>query len=102
MSNKDLIEIKISRVIPAPKWRVMRLLTRVWEFPKFVPSVKEVTVIQRRHHAMTTNWRVQVDSVPIKWTEEDTLALERDAIYFKATEGDLQEFGGEWKFQSHP
>jgi len=102
MHDKDLIEIKISRVIPAPKWRVMRLLTRVWEFPKFVPSVKEVTVLQRRHHAMTTNWRVQVDSVPIKWTEEDTLALERNAIYFKATEGDLQEFGGEWKFQSHP
>ncbi len=102
MPDKDLIEIKISRVIPAQKWRVVRLLTRVWEFPEFVPSVKEVTVIQKSHHAMTTRWQVQVDNVPIRWVEEDTLALERDAISFKATEGDLQEFGGEWRFQSHP
>lgn len=102
MPDKDSLEIKVSRIIPAQKWRIIRLLTRVWELPIYVPSVKEVVVIQRSGHTMTTKWQVQVDNVPISWVEKDTFAIGQDAIYFKAIEGDLQEFEGEWKFQDHP
>jgi len=102
MPDKDLIEINVSRIIPAQKWRVVRLLTKVWEFPTYMPNVKEATVIQKTRRTMKTKWRVQIDGVPISWVEKDTLALDHDTIYFKAIEGDLQEFKGEWKFQSHP
>lgn len=102
MPDSGLIEIKVTRVIPAQKWRVVRLITKVWEFPKYMPNVKEASVIQKARRRMKTKWRVQVDNVPISWIEEDTLAFEQDAIYFKAVEGDLAEFSGEWNFRNHP
>lgn len=102
MPERNLIEIKVSRFIPAPKWRVIRLLTKVWDFPDYIPCVKEAVPIQKSRHKMTTRWKVQVDKVPISWIEEDTLALSQDTIYFCAIEGDLQEFRGEWKFNSQP
>ena len=40
MPDRDLLQIKVSKVIPAPRWSVIRLLTRVAEFPFFVPTVK--------------------------------------------------------------
>jgi predicted amino acid dehydrogenase/ribosome-associated toxin RatA of RatAB toxin-antitoxin module len=102
MPDKDLIEIKVSRVIPVQKWKAIRLITKVWEFPDYIPCVKEATVIEKSRHTIKTKWRVQVDEVPISWVEEDSLALNQDAIYFKAIEGDLEEFRGEWHFQNHP
>lgn len=99
MPDKDLIEIQVSRIIPAPKWRVIRLITKVEEFPAYIPCVKEAKVIHKAHRKMTTKWRVQVDGIPISWTEEDTLTFDESAIYFKAIEGDLAEFRGEWRFQ---
>jgi len=102
MPDNDLIEIKLSKVIPARKWRVIRLLTRVWEFPGYVPCVKDVQVIEKTRNMMRTKWRVQLDSVPISWTEEDVLWLKENTIYFKAIEGDLEEFDGEWQFRELP
>ena len=102
MPDIDLMEIKISKIIHAQKAKVMRLVTRVDEFPSFVPCVKEVSVIQRDHRVMKTKWRVELEKVPITWTEEDIISAGEDTIYFKATEGDLEEFEGKWLFQDHP
>lgn len=102
MPDKDLIEINVSRIIPAQKWRIIRLITKVWEFPAYIPCVKEASVIQKSRHRMTTKWRIEVDRVPINWIEEDLLALRYNTIYFKAIQGDLQEFKGEWIFHDHP
>ncbi|MCM8797157.1 MAG: hypothetical protein NC923_04685 [Candidatus Omnitrophica bacterium] len=100
--DKDIIEIKVSRVIPAEKWRVIRLLTKVWEFPSYIPSVKEATVLSKSGHKMVTKWRIQVDKVPISWIEEDTLEIAKNKISFCEKEGDLEAFSGEWLFNTHP
>ncbi len=102
MPDNDLIEIKISKVVPAPKWKVIRLITKVWEFPNYVPCVKEASIIEKSRHRMKTRWRVQVDHVPISWIQEDTLTLKQNKISFNAVEGDLAEFRGEWQFSDHP
>ncbi|MFC1599254.1 SRPBCC family protein, partial [Candidatus Omnitrophota bacterium] len=70
-------------------WRIIRLVTKVWEFPSYIPVVKEARVIKRSHNKMKTKWHVQVDSIPISWVEEDTLALRQNSIFFQATEGDF-------------
>ncbi|MEI6514071.1 MAG: SRPBCC family protein, partial [bacterium] len=100
--EKHILETRITRLIHAPKWRVIRLVTKVWDFPSFVPTVKEATVIHKAHNHVRTKWHIQVDSVPIKWVEEDTLELENGCIRFKAIEGDLETFEGEWFFRDHP
>lgn len=102
MPDNDLMKIQVSRVIPSDKRKLIRLITKVWEFPTYIPTVKETSVIKKARNKMITKWKVQVDKVPISWIEEDTLALHKNTIYFKAIEGDLQEFRGEWKFKNHP
>jgi len=102
MPDNDLIEIKISRVIPAPKWKVIRLLTRISDFPRHIPSVKEATVIEKHGHNMKSKWFVQVDHVPIRWVQEDALLLRDDKIVFRSIEGDLAEFRGAWTFRDTP
>ncbi|MFA6217135.1 MAG: SRPBCC family protein [Candidatus Omnitrophota bacterium] len=102
MENNELIEINVSKLIPAKKWRVIRLLTKVNEFPGYMPNVKEVTVLEKIHNTIKTKWKIQVDSIPMSWTEVDTLNLTHNQILFKASEGDLHEFKGSWKFQDDP
>ncbi len=101
MKDNDLINIKISRIISAEKDRVFRLLTKVWEFPSYIATVKEVKLLSREHNKMKTKWRVQVDSIPISWVEEDVLDLNENTISFRALEGDLSEYNGRWALEEH-
>jgi predicted amino acid dehydrogenase/ribosome-associated toxin RatA of RatAB toxin-antitoxin module len=102
MKDNDLIKITLSRVIPAEKWRIIRLLTKVSEFPTYIPCVKESSVIERTRNTMKTRWKIQVDKIPISWVAEDTLDLKNNSIHFKAIEGDLEEFRGQWRFSDDP
>ncbi|MDD5729666.1 MAG: SRPBCC family protein [Candidatus Omnitrophica bacterium] len=102
MQDNEIIEINVSRLIPAKMWRIVRLITKVWEFPEYMPNVKEATVIHKSHNRITTKWKIQVDSIPISWVQEELLALHHNAIYFKSIEGDLESFEGAWKFEDQP
>ncbi|PIQ89890.1 MAG: hypothetical protein COV72_00925 [Candidatus Omnitrophica bacterium CG11_big_fil_rev_8_21_14_0_20_42_13] len=101
MQPDELIHIEVSRVIPAKKYNIIRFLTRVWEFPTYIPTVKEANVVEKKHNIMKTKWSIQVEGIPLTWIEEDTLDLKDDSVYFKSIEGDLQEFHGSWKFEDH-
>src|SRR3989338_3835245 len=102
MYTKELLQIKISKILNAPRWRVIRLLTKVREFAHYVPTIKDVQVIEKTHNVIKTKWNILVDGLPISWIEEDTLALGQNAIHFRAVEGDLKEFHGTWQFHEHP
>src|SRR3989338_8429235 len=102
METEDLVQIKISKIINAPRWRVIRMLTKVWELSALIPTIQEVKVIEKKHNIIKTKWRILVDGLPINWIEEDTLDLKNNAILFKAVEGDLREFRGNWDFRDHP
>lgn len=102
MRGDKKAKITIKRIIPAQKWKVIRLATKVWEFPNYMPCVKEAAVISRNRNKIKTKWRIQVNKVPISWVEEDTLIIKKNLIRFKAIEGDLEEFYGHWKFRDRP
>ena len=101
-NNTDIMEIKIKKVIPAKKWKIVRTLTRVAEFPSFVPTVKETKVLEKNKNVIKTFWYIQVDSIPIKWVEEERILFDKGIISFRAIDGDIQEFYGEWRFNNHP
>ncbi len=102
MDDKQTAAIKISRVIRAKKWKVIRLMTRVWEFPEHIACIKEVSVLKKERGRVKTKWRVELEKVPMVWVEEDELALRQNKILFKAVEGDIRDFQGEWSFRDHP
>jgi len=39
--SNGIYAVSASRVLPAKRWQVMRLLTRVQDFPRFLPNVPE-------------------------------------------------------------
>ena len=102
MPDSDLIQIVLNKIIHAPRTRTLRLVTQLQDFPSYMPNVKEVSVLERKHNVLKTRWKVQTDGIPITWVEEDTLSLKGDRISFKAIEGDLSDFFGEWEFSDHP
>jgi len=101
MEPEELVHINISRVVPASRWRVIRMLTKVWEFSADVSTIEEVSVLEKTRNVVKTKWRILADGIPISWVEEDTLALRDNAIHFRAVEGDLEEFYGTWRFHDH-
>lgn len=102
MLDNDLVKIKASRIIPADKLKVIRFITRVADFPKYIPSIKKVSIETRQHNHLVSNWQIEVGKVPIVWTEEDTLDLKNDRIDFCALGGDLDSFKGSWCFFKDP
>lgn len=102
VEDNRVIEIFLSRVIYAPKWKVIRALTRINKFLEYIPSIKEISVLGKRHNTITTRWRILIDKIPLSWVEEENLLLNQDMIVFKAIEGDLNEFRGQWLFNNHP
>lgn len=100
MPEHDLISASISRLIPAEKWRVIRAITRISDFPSYVASIKEAVVIEKNRNRAKTKWRVQLEKIPIRWVEEDTFFINYGAICFRAVDGDFKEFKGEWLFKN--
>ncbi len=98
----DPIQIQVSKLIPGKKWKILRLLTRLQDYPKFMPSVKECKLIERRGTIAITEWKVEMDKIPLRWTEEDTLDLKNFSFRFRAIAGDLEHFEGEWILRDHP
>ena len=94
--------VTASRVVPAKRWQVLRLLTRVEDFPRYMPNVKECRVISHSRSQVVTSWKVEMGMIPISWKEEETIDFHQFMIRFRALSGDLEKFEGHWKLTEHP
>ncbi len=95
----SLIKLRIQRFIPVQPWRVLRMITKVKEFPKFMPNVREIEVLEKTDHSAITRWAIDIDGLPIRWKEKDTFDLPNFTVSFKLIEGDLEQFEGKWVLQ---
>jgi len=102
VKKKSSIEIKLSRVIPVRKWKVLRMMTNVTHFPRLMPNVKKCEVIERFKGGTITAWHIEIDQIPLKWKQRDKFDFKNFAMSFKAIEGDLESFEGKWKLEDHP
>lgn len=89
--------ITLKRILPSKRWKVLRLISRVQNFPWFMPSVKACEVISKERGKAVTAWHVEVSSIPIRWKQEDTFDFKNFRVKFRLMEGDLQKLEGEWK-----
>lgn len=100
-TKSEVIQVKISRFIPAKPWRVIRMIARVQDFPRFMANVLQVEVIEKSRHSAISQWHVDVEGLPIQWKEKDTFDYQNFCVRFKSIEGDLELFEGEWALQKH-
>lgn len=72
------------------------MISRVADFPKFMPNVRKIEVLERHDRSAVTRWSVDIDGLPIQWKERETLDVKNFTVSFKLIEGDLEQFEGEW------
>lgn len=95
-SSNSIETIQIHRIIPAKRWRVLRALTRLEEFPNIMPNVKECQVIERTKNKAITQWYIELEGLPIRWKQCDHFDKVSYSLHFESMEGDLENFKGKW------
>lgn len=99
---KRIISIKISKVLPEEKDKVLKMITQVENFPQYMPNVKQCTVLEKEDGGAVTLWNVEVDQIPFSWKERTQIDFPNFTIHFEAIEGDLAKFNGKWILKDHP
>ena len=51
---------------------------------------------------VVTVWKVEMGHIPISWQEEETFDFHQFTVHFKAVDGDLETFEGEWRLTEDP
>jgi coenzyme Q-binding protein COQ10 len=86
-------------VIRAPLEAVYDLAKRVEDFPRFMPDLERVTVLERRGGVpAVTEWVGIVEGRRIRWVEEDAWDDDRHVCHFRQREGDFERYEGSWLF----
>ncbi len=94
--KQELIELRLERYIPAKRWRILRMISQVSDFPKYMPNVRKSEVLEKTENSVVTQWFVEVEGLPIQWKQKDTFDLGNFTIHFESIEGDLEQFKGRW------
>ena len=86
-------------LIRAPLDAVYGLAKRVEDFPRFMPDLERITVLERRGDVpAVTEWVGLVEGRRIRWVEEDAWDDARHLCQFRQREGDFERYEGTWTF----
>ncbi len=96
------IQIRVTKICPSKKWKILRLITKIDGLKQFMPSIQECTVLQKNRKGSLTQWKAELEGVPIRWKEEDRFDFENYTVHFRAIEGDLEKFEGKWMLKDGP
>lgn len=101
-ADDSTIQIRLSRLIRSDPASILRCIQAIGDFSKFMPNVRESRVIQKGLGWFKTQWAVEIDGIPIRWVEEETIDFFKPAVRFRALQGDIPKFDGEWTFKPVP
>jgi ribosome-associated toxin RatA of RatAB toxin-antitoxin module len=94
-------EVSASIVIRAPLEAVYAKARQVEDFPRFMPDLQSVTVLERNGEVPTlTEWVGTVEGRRIRWVEEDRWDDAAHRCRFRQREGDFDRYEGTWDFTS--
>ena len=94
-----MAHVEASVLIHAPLPAVYGLAKRVEDFPRFMPDLESVTVLERRGDVpAVTEWVGVVEGRRIHWVEEDVWDDVRHLCRFRQREGDFDTYEGTWTF----
>jgi coenzyme Q-binding protein COQ10 len=94
-----MARVEGSVLIRAPLEAVYDLAKRVEDFPRFMPDLERITVLERQGGVPTaTEWVGLVEGRRIRWIEEDAWDDTRHLCRFRQREGDFERYEGTWTF----
>ena len=67
MNSKPLeLEVNVSKIIRAKRLIVLRMISKIQDFPKFMPNVISCKVLSTTDKGAITEWKVIFDEIPIQ------------------------------------
>ncbi len=94
-----MARVEASVLIRAALADVYAVAKRVEDFPRFMPDLERVTVLERRGDVPTvTEWVGVVEGRRIHWVEEDVWDDAQHLCRFRQREGDFDRYEGTWTF----
>jgi ribosome-associated toxin RatA of RatAB toxin-antitoxin module len=76
---------------------VFEKVKRLEDYPRFMPDVKEVNVLESGLKGGVSEWHVEIDGCPLYWKERDTFDRSQLLFRFDTIEGDFEFFTGQWE-----
>ncbi|GAX91086.1 type II toxin-antitoxin system RatA family toxin [Effusibacillus lacus] len=88
--------VEIRETIRGRPEEVYELIRDMESYPRFMPSLNEVKVLERGDNWTITSWDTTLNGMSFKWRERDVFDHAGNRIRYEQVEGDLKKFEGEW------
>jgi coenzyme Q-binding protein COQ10 len=79
--------------------RVFDLISDMESYPRFMPSLNSVEVVERGEGYTITAWDTSISGMNFRWRERDEFDRTHYKITYRQVAGDLQRFEGEWRVE---
>lgn len=79
---------------------VYSIIKKFEEFPKFMPNVRKVTIVEQNDSYTISEWDTIIDDAPFTWKEKDDFDNKKNIIKFSLIEGIFSKFEGCWKVEN--
>ena len=83
-------------LIQGSKQKIYDVIKEMTAYPRFMPSLVSVEIIEQGEGTDLTRWVSDVDGRRIVWTERDNFYPEQFKITYAQTTGDLKKMAGAW------
>lgn len=90
--------VEVTRLVGAPRDAVWNIASDFPSFPKFMPDVESLRVVERGDGWEVSEWVARLQGRKIRWAERADFDRVNYRICYKQTAGDLKKFEGEWRF----
>jgi ribosome-associated toxin RatA of RatAB toxin-antitoxin module len=87
--------VECALTVAAPQAAVFEFIAHAEDFPRHMPNVLSVEIVEQTGGRRLTAWRTLLDGAPLNWIEEDTLEPPRRLSY-RLIKGDIEHLEGEW------
>ena len=98
-TQSEVVQLRLQRFIPAGPARILRMLSKIEDFPRFLPNVKKVEILEKGERSAVTHWFIEIEGLPIQWKERDQFDYSNFTVTFSLIEGDLEQFEGKWTLE---
>ncbi len=93
--------VEVCRVVSGQIGAVWDTVSKIQNYPQFMPSVRSVEILEGDHHTSTrSRWSVLLRESIMEWTELDRYLKDQGRIEFCQTAGDLEMLQGSWQLNS--
>jgi coenzyme Q-binding protein COQ10 len=95
-------EVVVSARLATDPARVWALVSDMEAFPRFMPSVESLRILERGDGYTLTEWVCRLQGMRFRWTERDEFLPAEGRIVYRLVSGDLARFEGDWRLTPPP